>query len=168
MMERDAGLRKDLLSGAVLLLLGGAYLLVNLRYPLDTLATPGPGLFPLAVGLLLVCLAALQLVRSGGTLLFPGRAAGLGLPADHPGGAPKDTQAGRRPLLMMAILVVYLMVVSWSGFLTSTFILVILCSKLMGSRGWGRPVALAFGIVLGCYFLFTVWLKVPLPTGHLM
>ncbi len=167
-MERDADPRKDLLSAAVLLLLAGAYLGYNVRHPLDTLANPGPGIFPLAVGLLLLILATLQLVRAGGSLLEKSRATESNSPPATPVEASPHPPADPAPLLMMGFLVVYLMTVSWIGFLTSTFFLVIACGKLMGSQGWGRPMALAAGIVLCCYLLFIVWLKVPLPAGRLM
>ncbi len=167
-MERHADPRKDLVSSAVLLLLGGGYLGYNLRHPLDTLATPGPGIFPLAVGLLLVILSAVQLVRAGGALVLARHSAEPGPPALARAEASQHVSSNRAPLFMTGFLVVYLMTVSWIGFLASTFVLVITCSKLMGSQGWARPMALAVGIVLFCYFLFIVWLKVPLPTGRLM
>ena len=75
------------LSAAGLAVLAVAYLVANRAYPLDTLATPGPGIFPLAAGILLLGLAACQAVaaaRAG-----PAAAAA---PADgrraRPGGSP--------------------------------------------------------------------------------
>ncbi len=68
-MSRSPETRRDLLSAAGLAVLAGAYLLANRGYPLDTLATPGPGIFPLAVGLLMLGLAVAQAVaalRAGG------------------------------------------------------------------------------------------------------
>jgi hypothetical protein len=166
-MKRTGDPRKDLWSSAVLLLIGGGYLLYDLRYALDTLANPGPGVFPLAVGLLLMSLGAAQLFQSG-RLLLTRRAAKPDSPLDSPAEPPKEAWAERVPWLMVGILILYLMVVSWIGFLTSTFALVILCSKLMGTRGWIGPIALAVGILVSCHFLFSVWLHVPLPTGYLM
>ena len=166
-MDRSGDPRKDSLSGAVLLLMGAGYLWYDLRYPLDTLDNPGPGIFPLAAGLLLVSLAALQLVRCGRALLArPG--ATPGDPRACPGSPPDQARAERAPWLMVGILVLYLMVVNWMGFQASTFILVVLCSKLMGTPGWTRPIALAAGLLLACHVLFSVWLKLPLPTGTLI
>jgi hypothetical protein len=167
-MARHAEARGALLSGAVLVVVAGAYLLANLRHPLDTLANPGPGVFPLAAALLLLALAAMQLGRAVGALV---RARGIPSsdPAAHAGGGADQAPANQRaPSLMMAILVGYLVVVSRIGFLSSSFVLVVLCSRLMGTRGWRGPIALALGVVLCCYLLFVVWLKVPLPTGFLI
>jgi len=167
-MDHTRDLRKDALSSAVLLLIGGGYLWYDSRYSLDTLANPGPGIFPLVVGLLLVALTATQLARSGGPLLLSWPTAKPGSPAACPPEASSQTHTEGIPWLMVGILVLYLIIVSRIGFLTSTFVLVIICSKLMGTSGWKRPVLLAAGLIVACHFLFSVWLKVPLPTGLLM
>jgi putative tricarboxylic transport membrane protein len=167
-MDHTRDLHKDALSNAVLLVIGGGYLWYDSRYSLDTLANPGPGIFPLVVGLLLVTLAAIQLARSGRRLLLTRPTAKPGSPAACPPEVSGQTHTERIPWLMVGILVLYLMVVSRIGFLTSTFVLVIICSKLMGTSGWKRPVLLAAGLIVACHFLFSVWLKVPLPTGLLI
>jgi len=167
-MDHTRDLRKDTLSNAVLLLIGCGYLWYDSRYSLDTLANPGPGIFPLMVGLLLVALTATQLARSGGRLLLAPPTAKPGSLAACPPEAPSEARTEGIPWLMVGILVLYLMVVSRIGFLTSTFVLIIICSKLMGTSGWKRPVLLAAGLIVACHFLFSVWLRVPLPTGLLI
>lgn len=167
-MDRPSDARKELTSGILLVLVAGGYLLYNTRHALDTLANPGPGVFPLAVGLLLASVATWQVAHAGGRLMAAPREPQDRLVTGESKGSPQSTTTGRVPLCLVAILVLYLIVLSWIGFLSSTFILVIIASRLMGSPGWGRPIALAVGIVLGCYFLFSVWLKVPLPTGYLI
>jgi len=52
--------RRDHWSALGLAVLALGYLLAGRRYPLDTLATPGPGIFPLAAGLALLALAVWQ------------------------------------------------------------------------------------------------------------
>jgi hypothetical protein len=166
-MTADLRNRKDLRGGLALVALGVAYLAYGARYPMDTLATPGPGIFPRAAGALVLALAAWQVLR-----------ATLGLKAPHPGEArPPEPAAADdpppdvdewKPILMVAILVVYLLVVSGLGFLVSTGIVVVACSKLMATPGWRTPVLLALGAALSCYLLFEVWLKVPLPRGLLI
>jgi hypothetical protein len=149
--------RREALGAVVLLLAAAVYLLYARRYSLATAAEPGPGVFPLASGLLLFVLAGWQ---------------GLHACRQRPGpGATSHDLSFRpardvKPQLMIGALVAYLLALSWIGFPAATFILVLICSRLMGLREWGRPAALALGIVVCCYFLFAVWLKVPLPAGY--
>jgi hypothetical protein len=166
-MDGPTDARKELTSGIILALVAGGYLLANAGHALDSLANPGPGVFPLAVGLLLAILAGWQVARAGGRLMAVPRDPGVRLGVDARQGWGQSTKNERAPFCMVATLALYLIVLGRLGFLSSTFVLVIICSKLMGSRGWGRPIALAFGIVLASYVLFSIWLKVPLPTGYL-
>ncbi len=152
-------------SSLLLLLSGVGYLLYDLKYSLDTWANPGPGVFPLITGGVLVILSVYQSVqvlrrRRGnggeGALARNLRPSMESLKADE-----------RKPLLMIGFFVVYLLMVKWVGFFTSDFLFVVFCSKLIGARGWGKPVALSAGVNLFCYLLFEVWLKLSFPTGFL-
>jgi hypothetical protein len=168
-MEGGTALFRQGLSSAILLMVGGGYVWYGLRYPMDSLENPGPGVFPFAAGLLLVILSAWQLILAGRQLR---RAASAGTETRDSCACPADpsnrTHARYAPWCMVGVLVLYLLVVRWIGFLACTFALVIVCSKLMGTRGWVRSVSLAGGVIVTCYFLFSLWLKVPLPTGYLM
>lgn len=157
--------RKEIASSLVLILFGVVFLLYNIKYPLDTLANPGPGVFPLMVGAVLVVLAAWQLIHdvrkpkpegAKESHEGAGRSIGKFLQRDN---------AETKPLLMISIFIVYLLMVKWVGFFISNFLFVIISSKIIGARDWGRPIALSAGISLFCYFLFEVWLKLSLPRG---
>jgi hypothetical protein len=168
-MEDAKAQSRQRLSSAILLLVGGGYFWYGLRYPMESLENPGPGVFPFAVGLLLVMLSAWQLILAGRPLR---RAANTGTTSREACGcfpnASNQAHAWHTPWCMVGVLVLYLLVVRWIGFLACTFALVIVCAKLMGTRGWVRAVSLAGGVIVACYFLFSLWLKVPLPTGYLM
>jgi len=159
--------RKEIASSVVLFLFGVVFLLYDLKYPLDQWANPGPAVFPLMVGMLLVILAAWQLVQ------------GVRKPKPE---VTKESHEGTgslikeflqrnkvevKPLLMIAVFIVYLLMVKWIGFFISNFLFVIMSSKLIGARDWGRPIALSAGVSLFCYFLFEVWLKLSFPRGVL-
>jgi putative tricarboxylic transport membrane protein len=167
--------RRDRWSAAGLAVLALAYLGANREYALDTLATPGPGLFPLVTGLALLLAAA---------WLFA--AAGRGAPRadeDTPGAraavAPGPEPSSPRPasapaasrrraaLAMAAAVVLYAAVLPVAGFLASSFALVVVAARLMGAPGWWRPIALAAGVCAASHVLFVVWLGVPLPAGWL-
>jgi hypothetical protein len=161
-MDGPAPARRDLVAGTVLLLLAGGYLAASLRYPLGALADPGPAVFPLAVGLLLLMLAAIQVVEAG-------RALRRGGPSEAGAPARDEDRAGRSglPLIMVAGLVVYLLAMPWLGFYPASVLLVIFSSQIMGTRGWGVHILLAAGVLLVCVLVFTLWLKMPLPRGVL-
>ena len=152
-------------SSLVLLLFGLGYLLYDLKYSLDTWANPGPGIFPLMAGGVLVILSLYQSVQ-----VF--RRCRGGEDKGAPGGNLRSILQSlksdqRKPLLMIGLFVIYLLMVKWVGFFVSDFLFVVFCSKLIGAKGWGRPIALSAGVNLFCYFLFEVWLKLSFPRGVL-
>jgi hypothetical protein len=147
-MAPGPGTRRDRLSAAGLAVLAAAYLAAASRYPLDTWATPGPGVFPLAAGIALLILA-------GGQALFSARGPDRAAEA-----APR--WAGK-PLLMIGLLGLYAASLSGLGFLAASFGLVILAARLMGAPGWMRPAMLALGVTIAAWVVFVIWLGVPLP-----
>jgi putative tricarboxylic transport membrane protein len=147
MSERS---RRDQWSAAGLAVLALGYLLAGRQYPLDTLATPGPGIFPLAVGLALLALAIWQLLAGGRRL------------AAAAASEAADVGISRAPLIMIAVLVLYAVTLPRLGFTLTSFVLVLVASWLMGLRGW-RPVVLALGVTVGSRLIFGLWLGVPLP-----
>ena len=88
------------------------YLLAGRRYPLDTLATPGPGIFPLAAGLALLALAVWQLLAGGRR------------PAPAAAGEADDVEISRAPLIMSAVLALYAAALPRLGFTLTSFALV--------------------------------------------
>ena len=129
--------------------------------------TPGQGVFPLMVGAVWVILAVWQLIQS--------------LRRTQPSASEqenkRDVQSQRessrkreeetKVLFMIAVFMIYLVMVKWVGFFTSNFLFVIISSRLMGAKGWKRPITLSAGISLFCYLLFEVWLKLSFPRGIL-
>jgi len=159
--------RKEITSSLVLLLFGVGFLLYDLKYPLDQWANPGPGVFPLVVGAVLVILAAWLLAQE--------------VRRKKPQGTKESDEVARisistflqrnrgevKPLLMIIVFIIYLLMVKWVGFFVSNFLFVIISSRLMGAKGWGKPIALSAGINLFCYFLFVAWIKLSFPRGVL-
>src|SRR5687768_15101366 len=94
---------RDRWSAVGLGLLAAAYLLVGREYSLDTLAAPGPGVFPLVAAIALVVLAAWQLMAAG----------------RHPPpiAAAAAAPARRAPLVMAVALVAYAASLPRLGFL---------------------------------------------------
>jgi hypothetical protein len=144
--------RRDRWSAAGLAALAVAYLAVNRQYPLDTLAAPGSGVFPLAAGVALLVLAGWQAIA-------PARGQARG--------AKGPWRRRRAPLLMAGLLVLYAAGLNVLGFLVASFALVLLAARLMGAPDWRRPALLALGVIIATSLVFVAWLGIPLPAGLL-
>jgi putative tricarboxylic transport membrane protein len=158
--------RKEIASSLLLLLFGAGYLAYNTKYSVDTWNNPGPGVFPLIVGGVFMILASCQLIQ---TLRKPKKeddqnSAGLNIKTVK---AFLQESAEAKPLILIMVFILYLLMVTWVGFFISNFMFIMVSSRLMGAKDWGRPFALAVGICLFCYLLFEVWLKLSLPRGLL-
>jgi hypothetical protein len=153
-MPQSPETRRDLLSAAGLAAVAVAYLVANRAHPLDSLATPGPGVFPLLAGLLMLAAAAGQAVAAARAhpLIRPGR-------GESPG--------RRRVLILTAVLLGYPIAAGAIGFLTASFAVVLATSRLLGARDWLRPVALAAGVTAAVHVIFVAWLGVRLPSSLL-
>jgi hypothetical protein len=139
--------RRDQGSALGLAVLALGYLLAGRRYPLDTLATPGPGIVPLAAGVALLALAIWQFLAAPRSAPDPGAR----------GPVP------RAPLIMSAGLALYAATLPVLGFMLTSFALVFVAARLMGLGGRWRPAALALGVTVASRLLFGTWLGVPLP-----
>ena len=157
--------RKEIASSLVLILFSLTFLVYTTRYPLDDWANPGPAVFPLLLGGVLLLLAAWQLIRA---LLAPGK------PDREERKSSKvkalkaflrENQGEAKVIILTALLILYIFLVQWLGFFVSTFLLAILSSRLMEAKDWIRPIVLSAGVGLFCYFLFEVWLKLSFPRG---
>ena len=143
--------RRDRWSAAGLAVVAAAYLFQARRYPVDTLVTPGPGLFPLLIGGALFVIALWQLARAAR--------------AEQVAGGRVDPGPGSRraPLILSVVLLLYVIALPRLGFVVTSFALVLVASRLMGATGWWRPALLALGITLASRIVFVTWLGVPLP-----
>jgi len=161
---------RDRWSAVGLAVLAIAYLLAGRRYPLDTLATPGPGVVPLTAGVALLATAVWLFIVAG----FVG--AGSARPARDAGGLFEERVAPTRPTeslmqrpmrwtarALCVALILYTVLLPWLGFAASSFALVVIAARLMGAPGWWRPIVLALGVAGVAHLLFARWLGVALP-----
>jgi hypothetical protein len=169
---------RDRWSAVGLALLALTYLLAARRYPLDTLATPGPGIVPVIAGVALVAVAVWLFVSSArigatravgaGSASPDSVGAGSARPGHAEGGLKEKGVAPTRPsywspVVLAIALVLYAALLPRLGFIVSSVALVVLAAQLMGAPGWWRPLALALGVAALAYWLFARWLGVPLP-----
>ena len=159
--------RKEIASSLVLILFSMTFLAYTTRYPLDDWENPGPAVFPLILGGILLALAAWQLIRALMAPKMQGSAAEKAHGIDAVKKFLRDNAGEAKVIALTVMLVLYILMMQWIGFFVSTLLLVILASRLMEAKDWGRPIALAAGVGLFCYLLFEVWIKLSFPRGVL-
>jgi putative tricarboxylic transport membrane protein len=159
--------RKDIASSLVLILFSLTFLIYTTRYPLDNWENPGPAVFPLLLGAVLLLLASWQLLRAFRAPKGPSRVRGKEPTMTAIKAFFLENRGEAKVLIMTALMVSYLFMMQWIGFFVSTFLLVILSSRLMEAKDWVRPIALSAGVCLFCYVLFVVWIKLSFPRGIL-
>jgi putative tricarboxylic transport membrane protein len=133
------------------LLASGAYLAGALEFPVGSVARPGPGFFPVGVGVFL-CLAAAALA------LAVGRPPRL---------APTDLTPGGRVRVATTVLglIGFCLLLPWAGYPASAFAFVALLLRRLGDAGWPGALVTAASSALVSYYAFGVLLGVPLPRG---
>jgi hypothetical protein len=142
---RDAG------SALVVFVLAVAAAGKAWQLPLGTVTAPGAGFFPflLAVALALVALAiAVRALRR---------------PAPPSAGAGPP---GRLKLIAVTIaLFVYVALLERLGFVTSTFLLMLVLLRAVQTYRWPAAVGGSAAAAVLAHLLFRVWLGVRLPSG---
>lgn len=156
-------MRERAVAGAFLLG-SGLYLWGALSFPLGTAARPGPGFFPVAVGVFL-CLVA------GAFLLTTLRRRPVGIPPSPlPSPAPRrEREAGSRARVAATAtgLAGFCLLLPWTGYPLAAFLFVALLLRQLGGTRWPAVLVAAAVSAAASYYVFAVLLAVPLPRGAL-
>jgi hypothetical protein len=146
------------LAALAFLAASGAYLLASLVFPMGTGARPGPGFFPIGIGVFLCAVAAVFVA-----VAFR-RAVRGSARSGRPGPA-----SGRAPVAVTAgALVGFCLLLPWTGYLVSSFLLVAVLLRGLGGARWPGAIAAAALSSGASYVVFAVLLSVPLPRGVLL
>ncbi len=123
----------------------GAAVVAWSSMPLGEPGSPGPGLFPLALGLATAALAGATLFQT------------------PPAGAP--VTAGRRVAVVAALLVLFPLLLSRAGFGLTAALELFLLGRAVSSVGSGRLAVFALTAASAGVLLFRHLLALPLPAG---
>jgi hypothetical protein len=145
--------RSILLLTGIGLLLSISYVIATLGYPRGTPAQPGPGLYPLLVGLFLIvgCLGiSVEEWKKRSEI------------------EEKFWPQGSSRWRLLAILLtslIYVILLPYLGHPITGTLLMLVVFRVMQMKGWLVCVALAAAMGFGSYYLFKNLLGVQLPIG---
>jgi hypothetical protein len=134
---------------------GTAIAIAALQLPVGKIARPGPGLFPLLLGLLLASLGLALLLEAVGAKTLQAKAFW------------REPAGRRRVMGTAAALLVYTFAVDPLGFLPTTFLLLVFLFRGVYRLTWIASVGMAVLISVSAHLIFAVWLQVNLPLGLL-
>ena len=127
-------------------------MVLSIPYGVGTIKRPGPGLYPFAVGLLILPLDLLVFLSS----------------REHPHEGQRLDKRGIVTFLsFVGACVFWIMAMPYTGYPIVTLIAAFFLSKVMKLEGWVKPLILALGVAIFIYLLFDYWLYIDLPRGIL-
>jgi hypothetical protein len=138
--------------GAVIFLFGGVTTVLSLQMPIGTFRMAGTGMFPLCLGVTLMILSGIFLFQ----ILVrekPVRA------KTAPPGSSLNV------VVFIGAMVLVTMGFGFLGYPVSAFLLMAILLRGLGMKRWTWTLALSSATAVVCYFLFVLWLQIPLPKG---
>lgn len=151
------------LFAATFIAVGVGYEMMALSMPLGGFGSPGPGLFPVIVGGVLILTSVACLIQNVVSAEPPAPL------LDDAGGPPlvRGKGSALKAWLLIGSLILYVIALKPLGFPVALTLLLLASIRLFGYRNWPRAAALAVFMTVLAYIAFIVWLKVPLPLGIL-
>jgi len=151
--------RDDLIGGLVWFFLGAALCIGSVKLRLGSLERPGPGFIAFLSG---AVLGGLGLV-----LIFSFISKRLREREEIRGEKIWGEERWRTFFITLSALFVCVVLFEYLGFLLSTFLFLFCLFKLREPKRWLIPIVLSITTVILSYFVFSVWLRSPFPTGIL-
>jgi putative tricarboxylic transport membrane protein len=152
--------RAEAAAAAVLLAAGAIVASAARTLPYWQGYAPGPGFFPLWLGILLAAAAAIELARA----LVPRAPAATGI--DDASADLEIRLTGRTAILAVLSVAAALLVIPL-GFVLAIGVFVALASWVLAPQARLANAAATLGIPFGIWLIFAAWLGVPLPRGPL-
>jgi len=149
--REPGGLHDDQLTGAALALVGVLVAWQSWQYPMGSLAEPGPGYLPFALGVALAGFGALVAIAGGRSPAFRWR----------------EFDDGPKGLAILAGLAFAALALERLGYRITIAVLLLYYLGVLERRPWTRTIVLTVIVSLGSHYVFAKLLRVPLPIGVL-
>ena len=138
----------QILPSLIWLIAGMVVATASLKMRVGTLQSPGPGLMPLCLSVLLIGLSLILIVTE-----FRSSAGSI------------EVGNLRRPALIGTALLGYAIVLPAAGFFLTTCVFVFVLLVTLDNRPWLNAAALAVAVGAVCQVVFVRWLDVEMPHG---
>ncbi len=147
--------KKDFRGGLVWLIFAVVLCIESYRLNIGTLHNPGPGFYPLVVGLTLLLFSFILLFSS----IF----------LEKEGLTEKTEEKSNKKniLLIVFLLLLYAIVYEYLGFIVSTLLFIICILKIIERKKWLVAISFAIFTAAISYMVFNLWLNANLPKGIL-
>jgi putative tricarboxylic transport membrane protein len=147
--------RDEAVGGILIFLFGAATAYFSLRIPLGTFRAAGSGLFPLGLGILLMGLSIVLLIK----------AYVQGKPIREKKAHPGVPRSAKQVILFIGAIALATLLFKPLGYPLMWFLLLFALLRILGVRRWFHTLSLSLLTATGAYFLFVLWLQIPLPKG---
>jgi hypothetical protein len=141
-----AGAVTNLVTAAVVVVLGGAALAGSVRLGVGSPSAPGPGTWPAMVSTVLVVLGLVLATRIRRT-----------------DDAERFTRSALLVLAAVASMAVFVAVVDTIGFEIPTAVLAFVWLRLLGRERWRTSIVISIGVTVALYLLFVAAFDVSIP-----
>ncbi len=149
--------KADQWSGLALSILSAAMIWAALALPYGNVHNPGPGFFPLWLGLILGGMSIALFVQ---TTTAKGSVQTIS-------SILEEDVRWEKVLLVLVALILYALLMDTIGFLGATFLLMVVLLRFIEPQSWKVALAWALAGSVGSYLIFDVWMRLRLPKGFL-
>jgi hypothetical protein len=147
--------KADQWSGLVFLITSVLICLGAAKLPYGNIHNPGPGFFPIWIGILLGALSMTLLVKT----------TRQGEQAKMIGELLAEKIRWGKVFLVLVALLLYAVLIQYAGFLAITFLFIVFLLRFVDPQPWRRVILWGLIGAGGCYLLFDVWMRLRLPKG---
>jgi len=135
---------------AMSVVVGLVYTFAAVKLKVGTLSQPGPGLYPLFVGSLMFLAGLIGMIE-------------VRSKKDQAEVAWPQGAALWRIIVVMGGCITYVIIMPHLGHLIAAGLVSLVTLRAMGEFRWTTSIAIAVGIALGSYLLFSIILNIPFP-----
>jgi len=147
--------KADQWSGMVFLITSVLICLGAAKLPYGDIHNPGPGFFPVCIGLLLGALSIALIIKTTRQREKTRMIREL----------LSERIRWGKVLLVLLALILYAVSIQYAGFLVITFLFIAFLLRFVDPQPWRKVILWGLIGSGGCYLLFDVWMRLRLPKG---